>query len=81
MCSSCNFYSIQGKKRALQLVGYSGRVEVLAADLDCALLQHDETVVRPARHQEQERLCPARPEPEGDVGAALGVLQGQREET
>ena len=38
----------------MQLVGYSGRVEVLAADLDCALLQHDETVVRPARHQEQE---------------------------
>ena len=32
--------------------------------LDDALLEHDETVVRPAGHQEEERLRPGRPEPE-----------------
>ena len=31
--------------------------------LDDPLLQHDEAVVRLARHQEQQRLGPRRPEP------------------
>ena len=38
--------------------------EMEVAYLDNALLQHDETVVCPAGHQEEERLRPGGPEPE-----------------
>ena len=49
--------------------------------LDDSLLKHDETIVCPARRQEEQGLGSGAPELEWYICATLGVLQRQRKKT